>query len=194
MNTSNNSLLESVIVLELAMFLEVNNRGGISPCQERPESFRIMREITHAVLSVDFLQSYLNDLTQARRHGRNLMTEKYALMEGLIPQLSNAPAIQDIVQAESAWRKEVAAQFPHAVHPDGHHSFCLYLSCELQTYSPATLAAYAACVTTARYEQRNLTRQRYELLMQKLGYGSLEQCEQQLATTKQNDRAGIRNA
>lgn len=175
------TLVNDIIEHELKMFLAVNNRGGTSLCQERPESFRLMREITHGVLSGVFLKSYLDDLKTAGEEGRNLMTEKYALMEGLIPPLSNSPVIRDIVVAEGEWRKEVAAQFPKSVHPDGHDSFCLYLGCELQTYSPATLDAYRECVETARREYRNLVRERYEMLMRKLGHESLAACEAGIA-------------
>jgi hypothetical protein len=194
MNTTRDTLLDLIISLELAMFLEVQNRGGTSPCQERPESFRIMREITHGVLSDTFLQRYLHDLEQARRQGRNLMTEKYALMEGLIPRRNNDPVIAEIVQAESAWRREVAAQFPRVVQPEGHAGFCLYLGCELQTYSGAALQAYAACVQEALRGLRNLTRDRYELLMHKLGYASLAQCEAELATRSHRGIAGDHHA
>ena len=171
------ALVEEIIERELDMFLAVKNRGGTSHCQERPESFRLMREITHAVLSEAFLESYRNDLLCAEEQGRNFMTEKYALMEALIPPLSADPRIKNLVAAEGAWRDEVAAQFPKSVQPEGHQSFCLYLGCELQTYSHATRTAYADCVDTARREGRNLVRERYELLMRKLDYESLETCE-----------------
>ncbi|MFV0348844.1 MAG: DUF4125 family protein [Halodesulfovibrio sp.] len=180
MQTTRQVLISAIIERELAMFLAVNSRGGTAACQERPESFRLMREVTHGVLSDAFLQSYLGDLEQAALAGRNCMTEKYALMEGLIPPLSIAPAIREIVQAEGGWRREVAVQFPRSVHPDGHESFCLYLGCELQTYSPATLTAYRECVEAALRENRNLARERYELLMRRLGYDSLQHCETSL--------------
>ena len=175
------NLIGDIIERELEMFLAVKNRGGTSQCQERPESFRLMREISHAVLSDAFLESYLGDLKAAAEQGRNFMTEKYALMEGLIPSLNDSPVIRDIVVAESEWRKEVAAQFPRCIHPEGHQGFCLYLGCELQTYSPATLEAYCACVEAAQREHRNLVRDRYELLMRKLGHESLAACEAGLA-------------
>ncbi|NJB69145.1 hypothetical protein GGQ74_002842 [Desulfobaculum xiamenense] len=175
------ALVEDIIERELRMFLAVKTRGGKSLCQERPESFRIMREMTHGVLSEAVLESYLGDLVRAEEAGRNFMTEKYALMDDLIPAINTDPRIRVIVEAEADWRDEVSAQFPRTVQRDGRESFCLYLRCELQTYSPATLTAYAALVDAARNEGRNLVRERYEILMRKLGYGSLEACEAQLA-------------
>ncbi len=171
------NLIKEIIDHELNMFLAVNNRGGTSPCQERPESFRIMREMTHGVLSDSFLESYLGDLKQAETEGRNFMTEKYALMEGLIPPLRDTPQLKEIVNAESEWRKEVATQFPRTVQPEGHEGFCLYLGCELQTYSDATMNAYYEDIMAAQQKHHNLVRERYELLMNKLGYGSLKECE-----------------
>jgi len=175
------ALIKEIVDRELSMFLAVRNRGGTSQCQERPESFRIMREITHDVLSNAFLESYLCDLERAEKESRNFMTEKYALMESLIPVINDTALIKKIVGAESEWRKEVAVQFPRSVHPDGHDGFCLYLGCELQTYSAATLAAYLDCVEATRQEHHNLVRERYELLMRKLGHESLTQCEANLA-------------
>ncbi len=176
-------LIESIIKEELNMFLAVKNRGGTSPCQEQPDSFRIMREITHNVLPDDVLESYLADLLKAIQDGRNLMTEKYALMEGLIPVQNDSPLIVEIVCLESEWRKEVAAQFPRSVQADGHEAFCVYLGCELQTYSSETLSAYHHYAAAAQQEHRNLVRERYELLMRKLGYDSLSHCEQSLKTS-----------
>ena len=173
-------LIEQIIGLELDMFLAVNNRGGTSLCQERPDSFRIMRYMTHSVLTDEYLESYLDDLKKAASAKRNLMTEKYALMEGLIPAQNNSPAINEIVRMESEWRKEVAAQFPRSVQPDGHHSFCIYLGSELQTYSSQTLDLYLAYVRKTQQECGNLVRERYEILMCKLGYKSLAHCEKSL--------------
>nr|WP_321256588.1 DUF4125 family protein [uncultured Pseudodesulfovibrio sp.] len=178
-NTRTN-LIKEIINLELDMFLAVKNQGGTSMCQERPESFRIMREITHRVLSDEFLQSYRNDLQHAEKKGRNFMTEKYALMDQLIPSISTDPRIKKIVAIESAWRKDVAKEFPHTIHPDGHESFCLYLGCELETYSTSTMDAYEICVQNAQKEKMNLVQERYELLMVKLGHGSLRNCEANL--------------
>lgn len=178
---SRETLVNDIIERELEMFLAVNNRGGTSLCQERPDSFRLMREITHGVLSDDFLKSYLGDLETAGEGGRNLMTEKYALMEGLIAPLGDSSVIRDLVAAESEWRKGVAARFPKTVHPEGDEGFRLYLGCELQTYSPASLDLYRECVEEARRERRNLVRERYELLMRRLGHESLAACEAGLA-------------
>lgn len=182
-------LLVEVVELELGMFQRVHNRGGRADCQERPEAFRLMREITHAVLSDAFVESYAQDLRRGEAEGRNFMTEKYAVMEGQITPFNPDPRIPDIARTESAWRDAVASDFPHVVAPDGGDAFRRYLFAELQTYSSATIAAYADCVAAARREGRNLAMERYELLMRKLDFGSLAQRE---AAIREAGNAGAR--
>lgn len=170
-------LLAEVIERELAMFQHVNSRGGRAECQDMPESFRLMREVTHAVLSDAFLESYLQDLRRADQDGRNFMTEKYAVMEGQLAPFNPDPRIPEIADTEAGWRETVAAAFPHTVEQDDHEDFRRYLRAELQTYSPGTIGAYAACLDAARREGRNLARERYDFLMGKLGFGSLAERE-----------------
>lgn len=177
-------LIDEIIARELEMFLAVRNRGGTASCQEQPDSFRIMRHMTHAVMPIEYLDSYLADLKQAVADKRNLMTEKYALMEGIIPVQNDSQAITELVKIESDWRKEVSAQFPLSVHPDGHESFCTYLNGELQTYSPKTLIIYLNYARKTQYNGGNLVRERYEILMRKLGYDSLTHCEESIAGGK----------
>jgi len=177
-------LIEEIIGQELDMFLAVKNRGGTASCQEQPDTFRIMRYMTHSVLPAEYLESYLADLKQAVEDNRNLMTEKYALMEGIIPVQNDSNAIKELVQMESEWRKEVAAQFPLSVHPDGHENFCTYLNGELQTYSPKTLVIYLNYARKTQHNGGNLVRERYEVLMRKLGYDSLTHCEESIASGK----------
>ncbi|OIO00914.1 MAG: hypothetical protein AUJ49_08935 [Desulfovibrionaceae bacterium CG1_02_65_16] len=171
------ALLAEVIERELLMFQSVNSQGGKAACQAMPESFRLMREITHAVLSDAFLVSYVQDLRRTEQDGRNLMTEKYAIMEGLLAPINPDPRIPGIVDCEADWREAVAAEFPHTVEPDADKAFGRYLCAELQTCSPRTIEAYAECVDKARREGRNLARERYDLLMSRLGFGSLAERE-----------------
>ncbi len=167
------ALVDAVIAEELDMFLDVQNRGGTSFCQEHPQTFRTMRRTSHSVQSDAFLQSYLEDLRQAKAAGRNLMVEKYALMENLIPELSEDARIGMIVQAEGQWRDTLALLYPDIFRPDAGAHFRVYLSCELQTLSAKTLALYYDTVAQAQREGRNLVRERYEDLMRRLGFGSL---------------------
>lgn len=70
------------------------------------KTFYLMREMSHSVLAADTLTSYLQDLETAAAAGRNLMTEKYARMENLIPSLNENELIYKIVDIEREWLSE----------------------------------------------------------------------------------------
>lgn len=172
--------LHEIIERELKMFLSVRNEGGVASCQEMPDTFRLMREITFSALSDAVLESYLQDLVEAEDQKRNLMTEKYGRMDNRIPRLKFNSEIHDIVEVESGWRAELCKEFPHVVLDDGQYQFENYLFCELETYSDRTLAIYAMHIAEMLAAGRNLARERYEFLMQRLGRTSLEVCEKEL--------------
>ncbi len=132
------------------------------------KAFRVMRKMSHSVQDTAFLQSYLNDLKQAKEQQRNFMVEKYALMDNLIPNLVEDDRIDIIVDREAEWRDTMANMYPHIIG-------------ELQTLSPASLASYYDTVVTAFNQGRNLVQERYAYLMQLLGYASLDEREKQLA-------------
>lgn len=166
-------LLREIIERELAMFLATPNDGGVAACQERPDSFRIMRRMAHEGLGDATLASYVEDLRRAARQGRNFMVEKYARMDNLLPPLSESPLLDEIVDAEAAFSREAAARYPRIIRPGGQERFRAYLRCELETLSPATLERYAADMRRARLEGRNPAIDRYECLARLLGRGSL---------------------
>ncbi len=178
-------MIDSIIELELDMFLAVSNRGGTSVCQERPETFRTMRWTSHSVQSDAFLAAYLHDLKQAGLEGRNLMTEKYALMENLIPDLTTDPCVDELVQIEGDWRDALAERYPHVVRADAGPHFRTYLGCELQTLSPKALALYRETVDKAVREGKNLLLERYENLFRKTGGGTMAEREEAMAKKAQ---------
>ena len=91
------SVINEIIALELKMFQKVNNEGGKADCQNQPEAFRTMRQITYEVLSPQVLGAWLSDLRNAERAGRNVMTEKYALMCGNIEMPEISKTIKNII-------------------------------------------------------------------------------------------------
>lgn len=171
------SLVDQIVGREWDMMQAVVSDGR-SLCQERPGTFRAMREMSHSVLSRDTLASYLGDLRNAEVEGRNLVTEKYARMEGQIPPLSDCPLIPRIVSIESAWMKELCTAFPLTFQAAVTY-FARYESCELETYSDTTLTLLYRDVLAAREGGRNLVRERYESLFAKLGQGALAEVEAQ---------------
>ena len=169
------SLLDQIVEREWEMMRAVVSDGR-SLCQERPGTFRAMREMSHSVLSRDTLASYLGDLRNAQVEGRNLVTEKYARMEGQIPPVSDCPLIPRIVAIESAWMEALCAAFPLTFQAAAGY-FARYESCELETYSDTTLTLLYRDVLRAREENRNLVRERYQNLFAKLGQGTLAEVE-----------------
>ena len=79
-------IIAKIIAIEWKMFQDVPNIGGTAPCQEERQTFEIMRLSQAASWSEEALASYLDDLTEALKQERNLMTEKYArMMESTSP-------------------------------------------------------------------------------------------------------------
>lgn len=142
--SEHNDLLTAVVEHELAMFLAVQNEGGPASCQQQPDVFRAMRRKNHAPRSTAMLASYLRDLQLAEAQGRNLMTEKYARMDNLIPPLSTNPLIDVIVKAETDALLAAARNNPDSIRlVSNGQAFARYLRCELETMSDETLRLYS---------------------------------------------------
>ena len=169
--------LREIIDLELGMFLAAPNEGGVSACQQRPETFRVMRRMTHEPLDDVTLTSYLTDLQEAAAVDRNLMVEKYARMDDRLPPLSTSPLLDEIADAELAFLEEASALFPHVIKRGGGDMFRRYLRCELETLSQGTLESYAREVRRARSVGKNMAVERHRCLARLLGRGSLEEYE-----------------
>ena len=172
-------LIDQIVDFELKMFLEVksNTEGKNSPCQEEPETFKIMRWMSHSVLNETTIKSYLEDLISASVAGRNLMTEKYALMEKLIPEINNNPVIEKIAEIEINWMNVLKPQYPNLLQ-NNSDAFRNYMVCEYQTYSDETLGFLMNDLNTALDKGLNLVELRYKNLFKRLGYNSLEELEQ----------------
>jgi len=172
-------IIDNIIALELEMFLQVKAKddGGNAQCQEEPETFKLMRWMSHSVLSQDTLESYLADLLEAKANGRNLMTEKYALMENLIPRLKENPIIDKIAEVEINWMKELKLKYPNIL-KGNTDDFKNYMVCEYETYSDKTLEFLMKDINTAKTKKLNLPELRYKNLFKRLGYKSIEEAEQ----------------
>ncbi len=166
----NMELVSRIVEIELDMFERVRTSEP-ALCQEKPEAFKSMRAMTHSVLSKETLESYLEDLRQANMDGKNLLTLKYARMEGKIPPLKKNPIINDIVKIEENWMMELSLKYPRVI--KGTPGFSTYLSSEFETYSDKTIDLYFADTSNAQKEGRNLAEERYNWLFGKIGYGSI---------------------
>lgn len=174
-HNSDSDLITKIVQIELEMFKSVNSSTH-SPCQDNLKTFQPMRWMHYSTLPEYFLESYLDDLQTAQSADRNFMTEKYARMENKIPPLSTSPLIENIVNTEISWMRDVATLFPKIFRGNGE-GFQRYISCELEVLSDRSLELLWKAVSKARTEGRNLVRERYENLFRKLGYASLAERE-----------------
>lgn len=78
--TDKDRLINEIIDIEFSMFDKVKGMHGRAPCQNNFKTFYAMRYSQHNAFSEKTLLSYKNDLINAGREGRNLITEKYAYM------------------------------------------------------------------------------------------------------------------
>lgn len=174
-------ILRDIIDLETAMFRSLNI-GEPMP-EDRIRPFRLMRWMTYSVLADDTLASWLADLQAARQTGRNVLTEKYARIDNLIPPIKNNPRIGEIVAAEVRWMEELHDRYPQMIRrqADDAALFEKYAACELETWSDTSIELYHRDVCAALRERRNLPEERYNNLYRRMGQGSLAELEAKAA-------------
>jgi len=170
-------ILKEIVEIEYSMFLKMNTSS--EECRKSPEAFRLNREARFFPLSTQTLSSYLDDLLRAEVEGRNLLTEKYARIEGLIPPLQENPVIHKIVEIESEWIKELSEEYPE-LFSRNPEKFRTYLACELETFSEKTLRLYFIDVKSAREKGINLAEESYKYLFKKSGFSSFEEVRKRL--------------
>ncbi len=169
--------IEEVIERELAMFLAVKNDGGPASCQQNPDMFRHWRWMIFSVLSDKYVESYLQDLVEAAHEGRNLLLEKYARMDNLIPCTSpNMDKVQAITAVERTWLTQLAEDFPLQF-AQQLQRFDFYFSPEIEVLSERTLDCYLSCIAKAQEEGRNLAFERYENMYKRMGLPNVAEKE-----------------
>lgn len=169
-----NKIIEDIIDIEEKMFVGVQAEEPAA-CQSMLKTFRAMRRMSFSVLEPDTLASYLEDLREAVNAGRNLVMEKYARMDNLIPLLKDSETIYQIVNIEKEWMKELNECYPLSIKFDD--KFTNYETSELETYSDHTLSLYYRDLFTAYKGGANLCEKRYLNLYKELGFNSLEEVE-----------------
>lgn len=183
-----NELLEQILDLEWEMFVAVKSAQPAS-CQSSPDKFRAIRESVFEMWPEDMLTSYLMQLSVAKLLGRNLLTEKYARMDNLIPPLTDSPYIDEIVEINELWQSELQKNYPalykrccRTMEPTGDgRNFSVYLRSELETYGDHTLELYYTNVKTAYDQNRNLSIEALWHLVEKSGYKDLGHAERCLS-------------
>ena len=195
-------LVEEVIRREWDQFQRTENEGGRASCQGNWPMFHQMRASQFMTWPEDLLRSYLDDLDEANRVGRNLVTEKYARMmastapdeyreriEPFIPRLSDERVARQerVIAVQVAWARDFRGRYPKlgaamrvlttAEDTLEDTSFETYLRGELGTYSDRTMALYEAMVEDLQAAGRNLTEQTVANTVRLGGFADLEEAE-----------------
>ena len=195
-------LVEEVIRREWDQFQRTENEGGRASCQGNWPMFHQMRASQFMTWPEDLLRSYLDDLDEANRVGRNLVTEKYARMmastapdeyreriEPFIPRLSDERVARQerVIAVQVAWARDFRGRYPKLgaamrVLPTAEDtledtSFETYLRGELGTYSDRTMALYEAMVEDLQAAGRNLTEQTVANTVRLGGFADLTEAE-----------------
>ena len=195
-------LVEEVIRREWDQFQRTESEGGRASCQGNWPMFHQMRASQFMTWPEDLLRSYLDDLDEANRVGRNLVTEKYARMmastapdeyreriEPFIPRLSDERIARQerVITVQVAWARDFRGHYPRlgaamrvlttAEDTPEDTSFETYLRGELGTYSDRTMALYEAMVEDLQAAGRNLTEQTVANTVRLGGFADLEEAE-----------------
>lgn len=191
--------IEAILDLELEMFLRVSSDGE-SPCQQHPEGFKFHRRMQFSVWSEATLDSYRQDLFAARKNDENLMTVKYARMQGLLPCRNANPLIDELVRIKGVWQTEMIRRYPAimgSARPltqsgsnDSMTSFETYARCELETYSDVTLSSLYADMRAMLDRGINASEEIYRLQAEQSGFDSLAAAEiymQEKKNTKEKE-------
>jgi hypothetical protein len=168
------NLIDDILEIELDWFMHVRTMYP-SRCQEHPRVFELVRRSSFELWSEDTLRAYLKHIKTADSDGRNLMVEKYARVDRMIPPINLNPLVDEIVEVEGKWAEETYREYPHVFVSDSPKGFKTYLKCELETYSDEVLELYYRDLKSAESGGRNLVREKYLNLFKKLGYKSLEE-------------------
>lgn len=184
-NAERERFTREILDREWEMFQAVNSGAAPASCQNSPETFRQVRGTIFQLWPRKLLAAYLIELTAAKRLGRNLLTEKYARMDNLIPPLTTNPAIDKIVEIETRWQEEIRERYPalyartcRSTDPSGDGTnFSVYLRCELETYGDAAIDLYHEWVELARRAGMNYSLTMLNHIVLKSGFNDMEEAE-----------------
>lgn len=182
-------LLQEILDREWDMFQKVKSAGPAS-CQSSPDTFRTIRGSIFQLWPPQLMAAYIVELCKAQWEGRNLLTEKYARMDNLIPPINTNPVIDEIVAIEEKWQEEIRQKYPglyarscRSTDPTGDgRNFSVYLRCELETYGDLALQIYYDWVDQARRAEANYSLTMLTRIVLDSGFKSLDEAEAFWAT------------
>ena len=194
-------LIKEIIDREWEMFSVLKNTGGVAECQNNKPEFIIMRSGQWDNLPDKILESYKQDLIEAKKVGRNLLEEKYIRMmeysapsefdgvKHLLPNISNGSLtlIKQIEKIYLNWGDEFENKFPkfsklcRPLRSSGdipeRASVQTYLIGELSSYSTRTVLFYFDYVTQCVKEGKNLIYITHSDVVKQKGFNSIEEVE-----------------
>ena len=194
-------LIKEIIDREWEMFSVLKNTGGVAECQNNKPEFIIMRSGQWDNLPDKILESYKQDLIEAKKAGRNLLEEKYIRMmeysapiefdgvKHLLPNISNGSLtlIKQIEKIYLDWGDEFENKFPkfsklcRPLRSSGdipeRASVQTYLIGELSSYSTRTVLFYFDYVTQCVKEGKNLIYITHSDVVKQKGFNSIEEVE-----------------
>lgn len=197
-------LISRIIDIEWESFHNVPNIGGPAACQEDRKTFEINRFAQAISWSESVLESYMNDLLEARNNKRNLMTEKYGRMmeftspeeyaqiQHMLPPLAPdvPPLIDNILKIELKWQGELQDKYPNIIKKgrplysfeDTRYqtSFETYLRGELSTYSLKTLKLYYENIVEQKSKDINGGELTLENMVKSYGFNSAKEANESL--------------
>jgi hypothetical protein len=201
MNEKKN-IIDSIVEAEWNMFGSVQNVSGRAECQDNRKTFELMRCSQFEAWDEKLLAGYLSDLQDAKKEGRNMLTEKYAYMmeytnpeefahiKDRLPKLSPEKKIlvRRITDRDLEKYDELAGMFPliagrgrpeySSQETNGYASIESYMLGELSSYSYRTLQLYEQYQEALFRKGKSIPRLTLENTMKKYGFSSLEEAEQ----------------
>jgi len=209
---NNKEVIEKIVSIEWEMFTSVNEGEARASCQEDRATFEGMRTAQFAEWSPQAAASYLEDLEEARRCGRNLAEEKYIhMMKTTEPSQYNAllERVKLPSDAARALAKDVSdmlleetrilfEDYPfvsgqgrplYSTFDYGGTSVETYQYSEFLTYSENTLVLLKAHITGLEKIGESMARKILESTVKFYGYDSLDSAE--AATKERIEKMGV---
>lgn len=196
------ALVNKIVAAEWEAFDKVDNQNGRASCQDDWDTFSKMRKSQYMTWSIEMIESFLDDMLEAKSRGWNLITEKYGRMEA-----STAPEeyakieahlpirdertkaiVEEIVKIQVGFMEELAEDYPnvaknarsiHTYEDNPYNtSYETYLRGELLTYSEKTLSLYGQYVVGYAQREKNLAKEIMNNTAILYGFKSIDELEQ----------------
>ncbi len=190
---SKSELVDTVVRYEWEDFSQVRDAESVSNHLRQPETFAIARRALFSTWSDELLESYLEDMLNAKGCGRSLMAERFEwTMEtvdpkrfakvGMLPMLpyEMCERIEHIVKFFLLWRAQAMTLYPRVSNDgrpliseedcSGIASYETYLRAALKTCSPRTVKLYDRHVMKSWVDGRNLSIEALDNLAAAYGY------------------------